>query len=100
MTKEAEFALKQAFAYCPFSPEAMYHLMAMYSSQRRLEDIRLILKTAQKLDPHNDQLNGWLQDVERSMASQQTRRPSRTSARRSNWRNRARARKRRRCWIR
>jgi len=62
MTKEAEFALKQAFAYCPYSPEAVYHLMAMYYNQRRLEDVWLILKTAQKLDPHNDQLNGWVQD--------------------------------------
>jgi hypothetical protein len=27
VTKEAEFAFKQAFAYCPFSPEAVFHFM-------------------------------------------------------------------------
>jgi hypothetical protein len=72
MTREAEFALKQSFAYCPYSPEAVYHLMVLYYSQRRLGDIRMILKTAQKLDPYNGQFNGWLEDVERGLASQQT----------------------------
>jgi tetratricopeptide (TPR) repeat protein len=67
MTREAEFALKQAFAYCPFSPEAVYHLMVMYINQHRLEDTRLMLATAQKLDPHNEQLNGWLANVESGM---------------------------------
>ena len=27
--KEAEFAFKQAFAYCPYSPEAVFHFMEM-----------------------------------------------------------------------
>ena len=44
--------------------------MLLYYSQRRLEDIRLLLETAQKLDPHSDQFNGWLQEVERNITSQ------------------------------
>ena len=69
-TKETEFALKQAFAYCPYSPEAVYHLMFLYYNQRRLEDIRLILITAQMLDPHNGQFNDWLQEVDKNLAMQ------------------------------
>jgi predicted Zn-dependent protease len=70
MTKEAEFALKQSFAFCPFSPEAVCHLMILFLSQRRLEDVRLILATAQKLDPHNEQFNSWLANVEGEIARQ------------------------------
>jgi tetratricopeptide (TPR) repeat protein len=70
MLKETEFALKQAFALCPFSPEAVYHLMVLYFGQQRLEDIRLILKVALKLDPHSDQFNGWLANVENEIGKQ------------------------------
>ena len=70
MFKESEFASKQSFAYCPFSPEAIFHLMQLFSRQRRMEDIWLILTTAQTLDPHNDQFNYWLLGIERSMVDQ------------------------------
>jgi tetratricopeptide (TPR) repeat protein len=70
MADEAEFAMKQAFALCPYSPEPVYHLIVLYSTQNRLEDLRLILQTAQKLDPHNGQFNNWLGSVVRSLDSQ------------------------------
>ena len=70
MWKESEFALKQSFAYCPLSPEAIFHLMQLFTRQRRSEDIWLILSTAQTLDPHNEQFNYWLRGVERSMVDQ------------------------------
>jgi hypothetical protein len=72
MAKEAEFALKQSFAYCPFSPETVYHLMFMFFNQHRLEDVRLILATAQKLDPHNGQFADWLANVENGIAREET----------------------------
>jgi hypothetical protein len=81
MTREAEFALKQSFAYCPYSPEPVYHLMELYYTQGRLKDIRLILKTAQKLDPHSGQFNEWLSDVEVRLASQQSAAEQQTLAR-------------------
>jgi tetratricopeptide (TPR) repeat protein len=74
MVREAEFALKQSFVYCPYSPEAVYHLMLLYYSQGRLEDLRLILKTAQALDPHSGQFNEWLAEAETHLASQQLQR--------------------------
>ncbi len=70
MLKEAEFALKQSFAYCPFNLEPVSHLMQIYSGQNRLEDMRLILRTAQKLDPRNDQINYYLEGVERALGDQ------------------------------
>ncbi len=72
ITREAEFALKQSFAYCPFSPEPIVHLMNLYQVQNRWEDTRLLLKTAQKLDPHSDQIKYWLDITERAIADQHT----------------------------
>jgi len=71
LNKEAEFALKQSFAYCPFSQEPIVHLMMLFERQNRYEDIRLILKTAQKLDPHSDLINNWLEGVEKAIADRQ-----------------------------
>jgi hypothetical protein len=63
MSKEAEFALKQAFALCPYSPEAVYHLMILYYNQRRTDDIRMILNTALQLDPTNPMFDEWLKSL-------------------------------------
>lgn len=71
MLKEAEFALKQSLAYCPFNAEPIMHLMIMYYNQGRLEEIRRMLQTAQKLDPHSDQINSWMDGVERAMSEVQ-----------------------------
>jgi predicted Zn-dependent protease len=70
MDKEAEFALKQCFAFCPYSPEAVYHLMELLSRQGRWAEIQRILQTAQKLDPHSDQFNGWLAQADNSVVAQ------------------------------
>jgi tetratricopeptide (TPR) repeat protein len=66
VTREAEFALKQAFAYCPYSPEAVFHFMDLLLSQNRIDDALMILKTCHKLDPYNDQINSWIDQLERS----------------------------------
>jgi len=63
VTKEAEFALKQAFAYCPFSPEAVFHFMNLLLNQPtgpRLDDALLLLETCHKLDPYNEQIIYYL----------------------------------------
>jgi tetratricopeptide (TPR) repeat protein len=81
MVREAEFAMKQSFAFCPYSPEAVYHLMILYYNQGRLEDLRLVLKTAQALDPHSGQFNEWLSEVESHLASQKVMTEKQTLAR-------------------
>jgi tetratricopeptide (TPR) repeat protein len=64
VTKEAEFAFKQAFAYCPYSPEAVFHFLNLLLSANRVDDALLILKTCHKLDPYNDQINGTIEQLE------------------------------------
>ena len=66
VTKEAEFALKQAFAYCPYSPEAVFHFINLLLNASRIDDALLVLKTCHKLDPYNDQINGTIEQLEQS----------------------------------
>ena len=68
MNKEAEFAFKQAFAYCPFSPEAVFHFMDLLLSQPtpRIDDAILLLETCHKLDPYNGQITDWIDQLKRS----------------------------------
>jgi tetratricopeptide (TPR) repeat protein len=68
VTKEAEFAFKQAFAYCPFSPEAVFHYMdlLLHQSPQRIDDSILLLETCHKLDPYNGQISQWIEDLKRS----------------------------------
>jgi hypothetical protein len=61
VTKEAEFGLKQAFAYCPYSPEAVFHLMDLLLNSGRVDDALLVLNTCHTLDPYNDQINDWIE---------------------------------------
>jgi tetratricopeptide (TPR) repeat protein len=70
VTKEAEFALKQAFAYCPYSPEAVFHFMDLLLSANRIDDALAVLKTCHKLDPYNDQINGWIDRLEHGKGDQ------------------------------
>jgi hypothetical protein len=70
MQKEAEFALKQAFAYCPYSPEVIGHLMNLLLSENRIDDALLILHTCQKLDPYNGTITDWIGQLERGKTDQ------------------------------
>lgn len=53
LLKEADFALRQAYAFCPASPEAMYKLITLLVSANRLNDALLIAETSLKFDPTN-----------------------------------------------
>jgi tetratricopeptide (TPR) repeat protein len=64
LMKEADFTFKQAFAFCPYSPEAVFRYMQVLLSANRLEDAILIVQTALKLDPYNDQLARTLKQLE------------------------------------
>jgi tetratricopeptide (TPR) repeat protein len=54
LEKEAEFALMQSFAYCPFSEGASRYAQLLMDTGR-VEDALLVLETFQKLDPYNRQ---------------------------------------------
>ena len=62
MEKEAEFAFKQAFAYCPYS-EAAFHYIQLLLDSNRLGDALLVAETFLKLDP----FNGQVQDMVRQL---------------------------------
>ncbi|MGZ5566862.1 MAG: protein O-mannosyl-transferase family [Limisphaerales bacterium] len=64
--KEAEFAFKQAFAYCPYSPEAVYRFVQLLLRMGRVDDAIRIAKTCQKLDPFNGQITGLIEQLENS----------------------------------
>ena len=68
MIKEADFAFRQAFAFCPYSPEAVFRYVQLLTSPEilRLDDALLIASTGLKLDPYNgalinlvSQLKSW-----------------------------------------
>ncbi len=53
MVKEAEFALKQAFAFCPYSPETVYNYASLLASIGRLPDAVEVVETCYAFDPQN-----------------------------------------------
>jgi tetratricopeptide (TPR) repeat protein len=78
MIKEADFAFRQAFAFCPYSPEAVFRYVNLLLSpeMQRFDDALLIAETCLKLDPYNgavinlvSQLQGWKKDRDRAGVS-------------------------------
>lgn len=53
MVREAEFALKQSFAFCPYSPEALFRYTQLLMSLGRMSDALLIAETTLKFDDEN-----------------------------------------------
>jgi hypothetical protein len=62
--READFALKQAFAFCPYSPEAVFRYVQLLVPMRRFDDALLVAQTAQKLDPYNNQFQYLISEIE------------------------------------
>jgi tetratricopeptide (TPR) repeat protein len=66
MEKEAEFAFKQAYAYCPYS-EAAFRYAQLLIDTGRMGDALLIAKTFLKLDPFNGQVQNMVKGLEEAM---------------------------------
>jgi len=67
--KEADFTFKQAFAFCPYSPEALFRYVQLLVQPPapiapRIEDALLLARTAQKLDPYNGQIAYLINNLE------------------------------------
>jgi tetratricopeptide (TPR) repeat protein len=56
MIKEADFAFRQALAFCPYSPEAVFRYVNLLVSMQRYEDAAIVAETCRKLDPYNGQV--------------------------------------------
>jgi tetratricopeptide (TPR) repeat protein len=61
--KEAEFAFKQAFAFCPYSPEAVYKYVTLLVNLGRAADAELVVRTCQKFDPENTAMQALAQNL-------------------------------------
>ncbi len=66
LAKEADFAFKQAFAFCPYSPETATRYIQLLATLNRLDDALEVATTMQKFDPESvfaqsivDQVRGW-----------------------------------------
>jgi tetratricopeptide (TPR) repeat protein len=69
MFREAEFSFKQAYAFCPYSPEALYRYVQLLAGARRFDDAILLAKTSKKLDPANAGLDNLVRELEKMKAS-------------------------------
>jgi hypothetical protein len=65
MKKAAEIAFRQAFALCPFSPEAVYRYSQFLMSVQRLDDALLIAETAARIDPDSSEIGETLKYLHR-----------------------------------
>ena len=63
--READFAFRQAFAFCPRSPEAIFRYANLLVSLDRLEDALRVTLTANALDPANTQLEDLVKQLQR-----------------------------------
>ncbi|MBX3746404.1 MAG: DUF2723 domain-containing protein [Verrucomicrobiae bacterium] len=69
MIKEADFAFRQAFAFCPYSPEAVFRYAQILSMVGRIDDALLIANTALRLDPFSAAIVQLINDLERMQGS-------------------------------
>jgi tetratricopeptide (TPR) repeat protein len=63
LIREADFAFKQSFAFCPYSPEAVFRYINFLLQYNRLDDALLVAQTCLKLDPNNDQIRGLVKQL-------------------------------------
>ena len=73
LLKEADFSYRQAFAFCPWSPEAAFHYVNLLLVSGRLDDALLVTRTYLKLDPFSAQGLGvmsYLQGIKQQQQNQ------------------------------
>jgi tetratricopeptide (TPR) repeat protein len=83
LVRETEFAFKQAFAFCPYSPEAVFRYVNFLLQMARAEEMNghtdravhyfddaiLVGETCQKLDPFNPQITDLINSVKNYRSS-------------------------------
>jgi hypothetical protein len=65
MYDEADYAFRQGFAICPYSPEALYGYINLLLARQRTSDAILIAKTTLRLTPNDAQLRDTLAQLEK-----------------------------------
>jgi len=64
LIRETDFAFKQAFAFCPYSPEAVFRYINFLLQYNRLDDGLIVAKTYLKFDPYNGQAIDLVKNLE------------------------------------
>ncbi len=73
MIREADFAYRQSFAYCPYSPEAVVRYVQLLVRTGRIDDAVLVAQTCFEFDPNNtsvESLLHQLQDMKKGTTAQ------------------------------
>jgi len=79
--READFAYKQSFAFCPYSPEAVFRYTSLLTSLQRFEDAYKLVETGLRFDPENgafQSLRDQLGPIANQMGGHQPPSPSTT----------------------
>jgi tetratricopeptide (TPR) repeat protein len=63
LKRETDFAFKQAFAFCPYSPEAVFRYINFLLQYNRMDDALLVAQICLKLDPYNDQVKNLVKQL-------------------------------------
>ncbi len=74
MVKEAEFAFRQSFAFCPYSPEAVFKYVNLLVNLGRASDAEMVAATAYKFDPDNQNIFNLLmqlRDIKKGQSASQ-----------------------------
>jgi tetratricopeptide (TPR) repeat protein len=64
LVRETDFAFKQSFAFCPYSPEAVFRYVNFLLQFNRLDDALIVAQTCLKLDPFNDQVKNLIKQLQ------------------------------------
>jgi len=60
MRNAADWAFRQAYAMCPYSPEALFRYATFLVDYNQPDDAFLLVKTSLRLDPDNRQLREFM----------------------------------------
>jgi len=71
--RAADFALKQAFAICPYSPEAVISYVDFLTKEGRKSDAVAIIQAAAIVDPKNDVFRTMERDLAQKIETQKRR---------------------------
>jgi thioredoxin-like negative regulator of GroEL len=63
LVREVDFAFRQAFAFCPYSPEAVFRYINLLCSLQRFDDAVVVASTCLKLDPFNAHVAGVVKNL-------------------------------------
>ena len=56
LVRETDFAFKQSFAFCPYSPEAVFRYINFLAMFNRFDDAIIAAQTCLDFDPYNEQI--------------------------------------------